>query len=223
MEGHVVVVHYVRHPRARRYRLAWLRDGTARCTLPMRGSLTEARRFVERSRPWLAGRIAAHRDMPSRVAPWTPGTRVWFRGELTELRSSGPDGRLQLLDWEIPAPPAGTADLRGHVERAMFALAARELPDRTLELAEPHGLPVRRIAVRNQRSRWGSCSRRGTVSLNWRLVQVPLFVRDYILFHELAHLRHMNHSARFWAEVSALCPAWEEAERWLRKHGKHII
>lgn len=218
-----MLIRYTRHPRARRYRLSWLRDGTARCTLPSRGSLAEARRFVERSRSWLAGRIAAYRNMPSRAAAWTPGTRVWFRGELAELRQTTAGGRLQLLDWEIDAPPPGTTDLRRHVETALFLLAARELPERTLELAEPHALPVRRIAVRNQRSRWGSCSRRGTISLNWRLVQVPLFVRDYILFHELAHLRHMNHSPRFWAEVASLCPGWEEAERWLRKNGKHII
>jgi len=55
-------------------------------------------------------------------------------------------------------------------------------------------MPVRRVTVRNQRSRWGSCSRRGTVSLNWRLLQTPAFVRDYVILHELAHLREMNHS-----------------------------
>jgi predicted metal-dependent hydrolase len=78
---------------------------------------------------------------------------------------------------------------------------------------------VKRVTVRAQRTRWGSCSRRGTVSLNWRLVQTPDFVRDYIILHELAHLRHMNHSARFWREVERLCPEYRTAEHWLKKQG----
>jgi predicted metal-dependent hydrolase len=87
-----------------------------------------------------------------------------------------------------------------------------------MEYATQHELPVKRVTVRNQRSRWGSCSRRGTISLNWRLIQAPGFVRDYIILHELAHLRHMNHSRRYWAEVERLCPGYLEAERWLKRH-----
>jgi predicted metal-dependent hydrolase len=109
-------------------------------------------------------------------------------------------------------------DLRPAVERHLRQLAARELPPRVLELAALHNLPVRRVTVRNQRSRWGSCSRRGTVSLNWRLVQAPGSVRDYLVLHELAHLKEMNHSRRFWSEVARLCPEFAEAERWLKQH-----
>ena len=92
------------------------------------------------------------------------------------------------------------------------------MPPRVLELAALHQLRVQRVTVRNQRSRWGSCSRRGTISLNWRLVQAPEFVRDYIVLHELAHLREMNHSSRFWSEVARLCPNFEEAEKWLKEN-----
>src|SRR5271165_4610295 len=92
------------------------------------------------------------------------------------------------------------ADLRPAIERHLWRLAAKELPPRVLEYATLHQLSVRRISVRNQRSRWGSCSQRGTISLNWRLIQTPPFVCDYICLHELAHLREMNHSSRFWTE-----------------------
>jgi predicted metal-dependent hydrolase len=97
-------------------------------------------------------------------------------------------------------------------------LSARELTARTCELANQHHIAIRRVSVRNQRSRWGSCSRRGTISLNWRLVQAPVFVRDYIILHELAHVKELNHSPRFWREVERLCPDFAEAERWLRGH-----
>jgi hypothetical protein len=76
--------------------------------------------------------------------------------------------------------------------------------------------------VRNQRSRWGSCSRRRTISLNWRLIQTPAFVRDYIILHELMHLREMNHSARFWRQVEIVCPDYRNAEHWLKQHSRML-
>jgi predicted metal-dependent hydrolase len=100
----------------------------------------------------------------------------------------------------------------------LWKLAARELPSRVAELANEHQFVVRRVSVRNQKSRWGSCSRQGTISLNWRLIQTPTFVRDYITLHELAHLKEMNHSKRFWREVARLCPDFARAERWLKDH-----
>jgi uncharacterized membrane protein (DUF485 family) len=99
----------------------------------------------------------------------------------------------------------------------------RANPDKTVyELAALTGMDVKQVSVRNQRSRWGSCSAGGTISLNWRLVQTPEFVRDYIIYHELMHLREMNHSARFWARVAEVCPGWQDAERWIKRNGSVI-
>ncbi|NBV20395.1 MAG: M48 family peptidase [Proteobacteria bacterium] len=109
-----------------------------------------------------------------------------------------------------------TTNLRPAVERHLWQLAATELPPRLLELAASLHVTVQRVSVRNQRSRWGSCSRSGTISLNWRLIQTPDYVRDYICVHELMHRREMNHSARYWQHVAEAFPRWEEAERWLK-------
>ena len=78
------------------------------------------------------------------------------------------------------------------------------------------------MSVRSQRTRWGSCSAGGTVSLNWRLIQAPEAVRDYIIYHELMHLREMNHSSRFWDRVAGVCPGWREAERWLKRNASLV-
>lgn len=102
------------------------------------------------------------------------------------------------------------------MERHLWRLAAIELPARLRELAALHGIEVARVLVRNQRSRWGSCSRTATISLNWRLIQTPDPVRDYICIHELMHRREMNHSARYWRHVAEAFPKWEEAESWLK-------
>jgi predicted metal-dependent hydrolase len=113
--------------------------------------------------------------------------------------------------------------LREAVEKHLYNVARRELPSRAAELAAQHGLEVARWSVRSQRSRWGACSPRRVISLNWRLIQMPPSVADYIILHELAHLRQPNHSRRFWREVNSICAWWQEAERWLRRHGKDIL
>ncbi|HEY1787250.1 MAG TPA: M48 family metallopeptidase, partial [Verrucomicrobiae bacterium] len=118
-----------------------------------------------------------------------------------------------------PIPVADiTGDLRPAIERHLRALAAKELPARTLEFAALHQLSVSRVTVRAQRSRWGSCSFKRVISLNWRLIQTPPFVRDYIILHELMHLRQMNHSARFWKEVEQACPDYRTAKLWLKEN-----
>ncbi len=106
--------------------------------------------------------------------------------------------------------------LPADVESRLRRRAARELPARLDELARRHGFTVSGVSIRNQRTRWGSCSRSGRVSLNWRLIRLPPDVRDYVLLHELTHLRHLNHSTRFWRELARLCPHCSEARRWLR-------
>ena len=106
------------------------------------------------------------------------------------------------------------------VERELRARAKQVLPPRLLELAASHGLTVTRVSVRNQRWRWGSCSRRGHICLNWRLAQMPDHVRDYVLIHELMHLKRMDHSAKFWKLVEAACPDYQVARAWLRRHAK---
>jgi predicted metal-dependent hydrolase len=95
-------------------------------------------------------------------------------------------------------------------------MAERELPPRVMELASATGRAVSRVTVRDQRSRWGSCSPGGRISLNWRLIQVPAPVRDYVILHELTHLDEANHSPRFWARLAEACPWHRDARAWLK-------
>ena len=81
------------------------------------------------------------------------------------------------------------------------------------------GLAVAGVSIRNQRTRWGSCGRDGHISLNWRLVLMPPDVRDYVLIHELMHLRRLDHSPAFWKLVAAACPGYRDARQWLRQNG----
>ena len=98
----------------------------------------------------------------------------------------------------------------------LLTRARTELPARVNQLATKHGVTVSRTSVRNQRSRWGSCSRSGHICLNWRLITMPDWVRDYVIIHELMHLKRMDHSPRFWKLVASACPDFEHARRYLR-------
>jgi predicted metal-dependent hydrolase len=116
----------------------------------------------------------------------------------------------------IPTPDRLSAERESELRRK----AARELPERLFELAAQWGLTVSRVSVRNQRRRWGSCSGTGHVCLNWRLIRMPPWIRDYVLIHELMHLKRMDHSPAFWALVAKACPAYLEARAWLRSSGE---
>jgi predicted metal-dependent hydrolase len=224
----------VRNPRARRYLLRLRPDGTARVTIPRGGSTEAAQQFVERHAVWLERELKRLQSQPRKPAVWMIGTEILLRGNAVRIEAgfNGENKEIEDEDEDETTKKAGTvrfggesvrlpdlvADLRPAIEGHLRQLAARELPPRVLELAARHGLTVRRITVRNQKSRWGSCSRRGTISLNWRLIQTPAFVSDYICLHELVHLRQMNHSPKFWREIERVCPDYRMARHWLKEH-----
>ena len=210
---------FVRSGRARSYRLTLRKDGVAVATIPIRGTETEARAFVLQHRDWLARARARHARRPRPAEIWAVGTTVLWRGEQTGIREAGGDRPTVCLAADVFRVPSLVGDLRPVLERQFTRRARIELPARAWELAAETGAAVKQVTVRNQRSRWGSCSPGGTISLNWRLIQAPEAVRDYIIYHELAHLWEMNHSDRFWARVERVCPGWREAEHWLKRSG----
>jgi predicted metal-dependent hydrolase len=206
-----------RHPRARRYLLRVAADGTLRLTVPRGAAIAAGLRFAARQGPWIEReRLRQSR----RLAPWINGSVVWFRGRQEPLIV---DGAYVRCGSATVSMPPGAGDLRGPVEAHLRAVAQAELPSRCLDLAKLHGLAVAKVSVRNQQSRWGACSSRRVITLNWRLVQMPPAVAEYILLHELMHLRQANHSRRFWREVDAVCAHWRDSERWLRTHGRELI
>jgi len=213
----------VRNPRARRYIVRLRRDGCARVTIPRGGSAREARAFVERSAKWLSRQVQALSSHEQATREWTLGTEVLFRGELVKIEpdESVHGGKLQLAG-EMVRFHAADGNFRPAVEKRLREMAGAELPGMVFAHAAAHNLSVRKVIVRNQRSRWGSCSARGTISLNWRLIQAPPSVGDYVILHELMHFRQMNHSRRFWAEVSRVCPDYKAGESWLKRHAALI-
>jgi len=209
----------VLNSRARRYLLRLHHDGTARVTIPRGGSTEVARQFVERHAVWLERELKRLQARPRKSATWTIGTEILLRGNAVRIETESNSGDDTVhFGGESVRVSDPAADLRPAIEGHLRQLATQELPPRVLELAARHRLTVRHITVRNQKSRWGSCSWPGTISLNWRLIQTPSFVSDYICLHELMHLRQMNHSPKFWQEVEHVCSDYRMAKCWLKEH-----
>ena len=215
---HAIPLRVVTSPRARRYLLRLDADGVARLVIPRRGSRAEGMRFLERSRDWLQRRHLQWQARQSARRPWQDGSTFLFRGEEARLRvESDLLGTTLSFAGQVMRDVTPAEDYRGAVQAHLRRLAERELPPRTRELAQQHGIAISRVTVRAQKTRWGSCSARGTISLNWRLIHAPSLVRDYLIVHELMHRRQMNHSARYWKLVADAFPRWRDAEAWLKK------
>jgi predicted metal-dependent hydrolase len=217
-DSQVGTVLFVRHRRARRYILRVLPDGTLRVTLPRWGVKREAHAFIAASGAWIARQLERQREAPPRPAPWGDGTLIWLDGRraiLTVERNVQPV-RLLCDGAMVTTLTSADQDVRRYVEAWLRDRARRELPALLMALAAHHEIAVPRVSVRDQRSRWGACSPTGTITLNWRLIQTPPFVREYVLLHELMHRREMNHSRRFWRLVAACCPRHAEARQWLK-------
>jgi hypothetical protein len=202
---------------ARRYILRISADGSARVTVPRGGSRKAALDFARRHVTWIEQQLQKRHAQKKEITAWKHASEIFFRGQRVALTVG--DGVVAFAD-QIVRLKETPDDLRPFIERHLWRLAKVELVPRTFELAVLHQLAVRRVTVRNQRSRWGSCSARGTISLNWRLIQTPELVVDYIILHELMHMRELNHSSRFWRRVEQACPQYREAEAWLKQHGR---
>lgn len=221
--SHPMPILYRRHARARNYVLRLHANRTVVVTIPRQGTKKFARAFVASRKSWLEKqwRILEARKAPAHDL--RPGMEILLHGRpvLLEVRPEGNGWELQAGPERAPlATPEG--NLRPALECHLRAAAKSLLLRRVEQLAQDHSLKVKRIVIRNQRSRWGSCSCQGTISLNWRLIQLPEPVRDYIIVHELMHLRQLNHSPQFWSEVAKACPDYRAAEEWLKQNSGQV-
>ena len=190
--------------------------------MPRGGSRREAEAFVAENQTWIE-RERQRVGLEHAPARWHAGSEIFLRGMAVplELAQSADGVVISYGDRRIVTKDA--ADVRAAVEADLRQAARVELIPRLHELASQHGLNAGAVTIRNQRSRWGSCARNGNIALNFRLVQMPPEIRDYVLIHELMHLRQQNHSRRFWRLVAAACPAFRDAERWLRTSGRSLF
>jgi predicted metal-dependent hydrolase len=220
----IYIVRLRRHRQARRYTL---RIAAAKrevvLTIPPRGTLKEAQEFAQKHGGWIAARLGR---LPQAVR-FAHGVVVPLRGVPHRIvHRPGLRGTVWVETNGAAEPLLCVAGQAPHVDRRITDFlrreASRDLQSASLRFAGELGVSVRRVAVRDQASRWGSCSSTGVLSYSWRLILAPAFVLDYLAAHEVAHLAEMNHSARFWRLVHRLCPDHQRAKVWLDVHGSDL-
>jgi predicted metal-dependent hydrolase len=219
-----------RHPAARRLTLRVSKTKRAvLVTVPEQCRMEEASRFVESNLDWVRERLGC---VPEPV-PFEDGARIPLRGRLHVVSFTGSararTGARSVV--EVVTVPGVMPRL---VVSGRSEHGPRRLKDWLLEQARMDldtcvsrhskalGVKARSISLRDQTSRWGSCTAGGLLSFSWRLVMAPTLVLDYVAAHEVAHLLEMNHGPRFWKHVARCMPRVEDAKRWLRSHGADL-
>jgi len=213
--------------RARRLSIRVYPDARVECVVPPRVRPREIEAFIAAHREWIESRRAiALRNRPA-PQPFPPA--------VIDLRMSGEQWWLQVAGGVGPARTceagqgilrvtggASTPQLRAGLRAWLRRAARTRLEPRVAAIAHAMGVNYSQVSIRRQRSRWGSCSARGTISLNCCLLFQRPEVVDYLIVHELTHVKHMNHSARFWQAVERHCPDWRALDRELVQGWRHV-
>ena len=215
---------FVRNKRAKRYIVRLLPEFTLRVTIPRGGSRREALRFVSENIQWIEKQVHSLRLQDALNGTTSSSeVTVFYQGRLIPIDSIDTNSScLMLKDGSITNSTLPNESPKGVADQYLHWLAKNTLPEITKHLAKRYGFSPARISIRNQKTRWGSCSNSGTISLNWRLVQVPAYVRDYVILHELAHLEYLDHSPKFWDRLAKLCPNHRSAESWLKTNSHRV-
>ena len=150
-----------------------------------------------------------------------PKDTILYRGQSYPLKIKIAEKNwVSLEDAFVVNTPKSDPQVISQLLECWFKMEAeRIIPKRVLELARKVGVCPQKISFRNQKTRWGSCSSSGNISLNIRLLMAPEWIFDYVIIHELCHIHEPNHSSRFWQHVAKFCPEYKEARAWLKKHG----
>jgi predicted metal-dependent hydrolase len=207
-----------RHPSARRLTLRVDAARQIRLTVPNRCSERRMRIFLEEHVNWLERQIA-NAPPPNAFAS---GAIIPLRGVPHEIVNQ-PKLRLAKIENAKIFIGGDARHLPRRLREFFKKEAKRDFCEAAARYASILNVRVRRIALRDTRSRWGSCNKDGGLSFSWRLIMAPVFVLDYLAAHEVAHLRHMDHGKKFWALVEDICPHMRAARAWLKANGNALL
>lgn len=201
-------------PRARRLTARVHVGGRVEIVVPEGVGAKTVRDFVQRFTPWIEGKVAAMQYVATPAEPIPASIEFALTGERFAVEWRETDRRkLSLCEGRLLVSAPDAAGARALLRTWLKRAAAERLTPRLLTLAGELNFTVTRVSIRCQRTRWGSCSTRGTVSLNASLLFLRAAVVRYLCVHELAHLRQMNHSPKFWRTVEALEPDYQGLDR----------
>ena len=213
--------------RARRINLRIRSKEKAVLTLPRWTSYREGLSFLSNQKKWLEQKIKTFAVTQKLSEYFIEGGQIWINKSPIFLSWSVNNNRKkvfsEVLEDALQLDLPTTDTIENYLFKFLRELARENLKSRLFTLAAKAELNCENVRIGNQRSRWGSCSARSTISLNWRLILLPYEIADYVIFHELAHLKHLNHSLQFWEYLEYICPNSRVYDKELLKAGKNVI
>jgi predicted metal-dependent hydrolase len=212
--------------RRKTYTLVVTREGELLVRAPLRATDAQVEALVREKSAWIEEKQKLVHKLVLESAPhaYQPGERFWFLGQQYPLEISPTSkSALALVSGRFHLARSHQPHAQTLFERWYRREARQVLQDRVQALAAIHSIPMPVVRISSARTRWGSCSGRGTLSFPWRLVLAPPEVIDYVVVHELAHLSEHNHSSRFWERVAAMMPDYKHRLRWLKENGHKLV
>lgn len=197
-------------------------DGTLTVRAPLRMKETDIRHFIKEKIGWIKRKQARAREDARSARQYVDGEMFLYLGVEVPLRLV-PDQKPALVIDKVFKLTESAQPQAESVFEAWYKKQARMvLRERIAFFARSHNFKPGKLRISSARTRWGSCSPKGTMSFTWRLVMAPPDVIDYVVVHELCHLKEMNHSKAFWAQVEAIIPDYKCRRAWLKNHGKYL-
>lgn len=212
--GKDVPISFRHSKRAKRVRIHVNHEGVE-LVLPWRAPKEWGRRALAENQRWVVRMVEQYRARPA-------DDRMLFGGaERNVLLARADVARAELIPTDesivLVMPRGSHAEPARLLERLLKELAREQIGEACTRWSLALGVSPNRIAIKDTKTRWGSCSRRGNLNFSWRLVMAPPQVLEYVVVHELAHLVHFSHGERFWSLVEDHCPSARSIHRWLRR------
>ncbi len=204
-----------------------VRSGQIRILAPAGTTEHEIQRILESRRAWIEERLRQSQTAAQARKNWTEHTFLLYGKPTTveyqctteRWHCTNRDNRFHITGPDVTPPADKIYDI---LTQWYKRVAKSDFEHRLQHWSRRLDVSYRGFRVKDQRTRWGSCSSTGNINLNWRLIQAPPEVIDYVVVHELCHLLEMNHSARFWAHVARIFPAYQESQQWLKQYGNSL-
>lgn len=212
-----------------------IKDQTVKVAVPTGFTFDYARNFIELNKDWIIKNLEKqeNRNASHAAKRYMAGDKLLYRGRNYPLQIEQADGSDHYAVFKgsrivVYAPRDLAEDARYHTIKTLvnawyMGQAEKLLPEQVEYYAKQLGVEYKKIRIKDQRTRWGSCSNKGYINLNWRIIMAPNQVTAYVIIHELAHLKHMNHSKEFWDTVQHYLPDYQVWRKWLATNGKDLI
>lgn len=214
------------HSKRRTFQVEVKRDGSLVVRVPEGSSVEAIQKAIDSKMRWVLKKRAEiyNLDISADSKKFVDGEKFLYMGVVYPLSVDGTDGSQLVFDGKrFVLSKEHRSNARDVFVSWYRECAQRHISERVQEYSSQYNIPFSKIRITNAERRWGSCNNKGVLRFSWRLAMAPQDVIDYVIVHELVHIKHLNHSRAYWQEVIAIMPDFKERKRWLFRHGNRLV